>query len=515
MRGERNDWTHKFEGFCYDARTGELSKGGDRTRLSPHLGSLLESLIDHPGELVTREALRARVWPTDTFVDFEHGLTVAMNRLRQALGESSQQPTLIETIPRRGYRWLAVVEKMPRQNPAPRRDPEVGPRASRRRGGAVAYLLLVAVVIAATVGLGLARWRSRLPMDDAGPAARSPGPSTSFASRGTDVPRAAYDAYIKGLLLPSSASPSHWRTKIQYLRLAILRDPRDAAAHAELARAYTLGALFGFAPVREAIRDARSEALEALRIDQRLADAHVAFGDVQLAGWDWAGASSAYERALSLEPGSERALESRARLLTYAGRFDQAVGIWNELRERDPVDPGRALKLATTYIHARRFDEAQAVLQRLGAHDPAAPRVLIARAIASAGKGICADALRDADRAMTGPELEDDEVSYVAAGWVYATCGRRVDARRLLQRGESLTRSATADPISLAALYGALGDRARGLQLIERGVAEGSPVAVLLDVDMMLDTLRPDPRFERLASRVRGNRDAIVAALDR
>jgi DNA-binding winged helix-turn-helix (wHTH) protein/tetratricopeptide (TPR) repeat protein len=515
MPGEPNIWTHKFESFCYDARTGELWKRGDRTRLSPHLGTLLEILIEHPGELVTREALRARVWPTDTFVDFEHGLTVAMNRLRQALGESSQQSALIETIPRRGYRWLAAVEKMPREDPAPRGYLEVGRRASRRRVGAVAHLLLVAAVVAVTVGLGWARWRNRPPMGDAGPAARSLQPSTSFASGGTDVPRAAYDAYVKGLLLPSAASSSHWRTKIQYLRLAILREPRDAAAHAELARVYTLGALFGFAPVREAIRDARSEALEALRIDERLADAHVAFGDVQLAGWDWAGASSEYERALSLEPGSERALESRARLLTYAGRFDRAVGIWKELRERDPVDPGKALNLATAYIHARRFDEAHAALERLGAHNPAAPRVLIARAIASAGKRICADALRDADRAMAGPQLDDDEVSYVAAGWVYATCGQRVNARRLLQRCESLTRSVIADPISLAVLYGALGDRERGLQLIERGVAERSPVAVVLDVDMMLDTLRPDPRFEPLASRVRRNRDAVAAALYR
>jgi DNA-binding winged helix-turn-helix (wHTH) protein/tetratricopeptide (TPR) repeat protein len=490
MRAEQDDWTHKFEDFCYDARTGELSRGGHRTRLSPHLARLLETLIEHPGELVTREVLRARVWPPQTFVDFDRGLTVAMNRLRQALGDRSQQSALIETIPRRGYRWRTTVEKIARELPVPRSDPAAG-RATLRRVVAVVYPVLTAVVITATAGL--AGWQSWFRVDP---------------------PRRA-DMYMKALLLPSAASPSQWHTKIQYLKLAILRDPRDAAAHAELARSYTQGAVFGFAPARDAIGDARSEAFEALRIDKRLADAYVALGDAQLAGWDWAGASSAYERALALEPESERALESRARLLTYAARFDQAIEIWNHVRERDPVDPGSVLKLATTYIHARRFDEANAVLLRLSAHDPAAPRVLIARGIASAGRRSCAEALRDVDDAMTGSQLEDDEVSLVATGWVYATCGRGIDARRLLQRCESLTRSTAADPISLAILHAALGERERALELIERGIAERSPVAVVLDVDMMLDTVRADPRFETLASRVRGNRDAVVAAVER
>ena len=89
----------------------EIRKHGVRVRLSGHAYEILAMLLESPGEILTREQLRARLWPAETFVDFEHGLNTAVKKLRAALGDSPQAPRYIETIPRTGYRFIAPVEE--------------------------------------------------------------------------------------------------------------------------------------------------------------------------------------------------------------------------------------------------------------------------------------------------------------------------------------------------------------------------------------------------------------------
>jgi DNA-binding winged helix-turn-helix (wHTH) protein len=96
-----------------DLRTHELWKDGVRVRLVGQPFVILETLLRDPGKLITREELRSRIWPGDTFVDFDHGLNAAVNKLREALGDSVANPQYIETLPRRGYRFLAKVESLP------------------------------------------------------------------------------------------------------------------------------------------------------------------------------------------------------------------------------------------------------------------------------------------------------------------------------------------------------------------------------------------------------------------
>src|SRR3569833_920202 len=98
-----------FGPFAFDERSGELHKHGVRVRLQRQPHEVLEALISHPGELVSRDDLRQRLWPAATFVDFDHGLNAAMNRLRDALGDSAENSRFIETLPRRGYRFIAPI----------------------------------------------------------------------------------------------------------------------------------------------------------------------------------------------------------------------------------------------------------------------------------------------------------------------------------------------------------------------------------------------------------------------
>lgn len=111
MRIARFDGIARWGGFELDVRTGELRKAKGKTvRLSEQPLRLLVALLERPGELVSREDLRKRLWPNDTFVGFEQAISAAMNRLRQALGDSADNPKFIETLTRRGYRWKTPVQ---------------------------------------------------------------------------------------------------------------------------------------------------------------------------------------------------------------------------------------------------------------------------------------------------------------------------------------------------------------------------------------------------------------------
>ncbi|MGH9863597.1 MAG: winged helix-turn-helix domain-containing protein [Candidatus Acidiferrales bacterium] len=128
----------RFGPFEANLHSGRLRRQGLKLKLPVQSFQVLAMLLEHPGELVSREELSKKLWPDGTFVDFEHGLNAAVNRLREALADSAEQPTYIETLPRRGYQFIAPVEYAP-VTPAQR------PR--RRRGKAVA-LAAAAVLLA-------------------------------------------------------------------------------------------------------------------------------------------------------------------------------------------------------------------------------------------------------------------------------------------------------------------------------------------------------------------------------
>jgi DNA-binding winged helix-turn-helix (wHTH) protein len=102
----------RFDAYHVDLRTGELRKHGRKIRLAGRPFQILALLLEQPGELLTRKELQDRLWSADTFVDFEHGVNAAIQTLRRALCDSHKKPRFIETLPRRGYRFIAAVERI-------------------------------------------------------------------------------------------------------------------------------------------------------------------------------------------------------------------------------------------------------------------------------------------------------------------------------------------------------------------------------------------------------------------
>src|SRR6266566_2541952 len=100
----------RFGAFELDQDAGELRKQGTRMKLQEQPLQMLQVLLQRPGEVVTREELQQKIWPSDTFVDFDHGINNAIKRLREALGDAAETPHYIETLPRRGYRFVGKIE---------------------------------------------------------------------------------------------------------------------------------------------------------------------------------------------------------------------------------------------------------------------------------------------------------------------------------------------------------------------------------------------------------------------
>src|SRR5579862_3660589 len=165
---------YRFDTFTLDVRTGELTRDGKRHLLRAQPLQLLLALLEHPGELVTREALVNRLWPAGTFVDFDRGLNKAVNHLREALGDSADQPRFIETFPRKGYRFIAPVarDEQRDEQPAQETPPQTPPRRTLIRTGwmrnwiiaAAAVIACLGIVLGANVGgirdWATSRWRS-------------------------------------------------------------------------------------------------------------------------------------------------------------------------------------------------------------------------------------------------------------------------------------------------------------------------------------------------------------------
>jgi TolB-like protein/DNA-binding winged helix-turn-helix (wHTH) protein/Tfp pilus assembly protein PilF len=227
----------RFGDFDVDLRTAELLKGGRSVRIQEKPFQVLAMLLERPGDLVTREELRQALWPADTFVDFDVGLNTAIRKLRDALGDSADEPRFIETLPRRGYRFVATVESEPPPDAvdgsAPDRtgtspvqpepaDRPIAPKVARVKGsrrvalalGSVAGVLVVAGALIRFTGawnrVGHPSLRIRsiavLPLDDL-----SGDPSQAYFTDGMTDALITDLAKIGSLRVISRTSSMHYR----------------------------------------------------------------------------------------------------------------------------------------------------------------------------------------------------------------------------------------------------------------------------------------------------------------
>ena len=246
--GPSGEGTRRFGVFELDLRAGELRRQGHKVKLQEQPFRVLTQLLEKPGEVVTREELRNRLWPADTFVDFDHSLNAAIRRLRDALGDTADSPTFVETVARRGYRFLAPVSLGSVNGNGSGEtlaivSPPVSPSIPRHRWWIITSIVgLVLVILGLVLGFFLAPHQpaparvTRLtanPVDDAVRAATiSPdGRYLAFSDEGGFYLRFIDTGETHSLSLPPDLRPASlsWFPDSVHLIVAMIEGGRNSS----------------------------------------------------------------------------------------------------------------------------------------------------------------------------------------------------------------------------------------------------------------------------------------------
>lgn len=450
----------RFSGFELDLERGELRRGGRRVPLAQQPFRALALLATRAGQVVTRDELRAALWPDGTHVDFERGINFCVNQVRTALRDPARASHFVETLPRVGYRFVAAVHGVEAARPA---APAIAP-PSRRPWWAVAAV----VVLAGAASSGV---RPPTPVPPHDPTAQAD--------------------YVRGLALLQQPDAAAWERASDVLASAAALEPDHADAQAALARALLGLADTGRRSSADVMAGARRAALAALRTDPRLADAWVSLALVRLRfDWDW-GAAADLDRAVALAPDLARAHRARAALFSARGDHDAAIRAATRAAELEPVCPTLRGDLGWYYYAARRFPEAAEQWRlSVAAQGDAGPRDRLVDAYRHQRR--TEDAWREASAVLRGAGVPAADVDALARGGAEA-------AVRGFLAGSARFQAGRAPLERLAALHAAAGDDARAEDLLRRAADERSPgLLASLGVDPDFDRLRGRPAYEEL-----------------
>lgn len=313
---------------------------------------------------------------------------------------------------------------------------------------------------------------------------------------------AAYDAYLAARHLLDQLTPETARRAIAYLTWAIHLDPNFGLAHAALGQAHLRrSGVDGVAP-RVAVPLARTAALRAMVLDSTLAEPHVLLGSIQF-GYDrdWRGAEEEFRRAVALEPDNPDVYPPYARFLLAMGRSGEAAEASRRALQLSPAAPRLLEQLGWHHLHTRQYPPAREALWRAVALDSSAWRPRFQLALVEQALGNFGEAATH----LEGPLRRAPERSELQAalGQIYAASGRSADARTILVQLLDASRQRYVSPYVIATLQAALGQRRQAFASLDRAVAERSELIGYLRIDPRVDSLRTDPRFDRLLRRVR------------
>jgi TolB-like protein/tetratricopeptide (TPR) repeat protein/predicted Ser/Thr protein kinase len=327
---------------------------------------------------------------------------------------------------------------------------------------------------------------------------RLPAEEKDGASRRVTENDEAYRLYLQGRYHWERRTDEAIRRSLELYKRALGQDPGFALAYAGLADSWVA---LSTTPPRESRPQAKSAALQALQLDDSLAEAHTALAMIKFVfDWDFAGAETSFKRALQLDPTHATAHHWYGLLLMSLGRFGDARGELGSAQEQDPLSLIIPTNLARVELFARNDALAIARLRRVLAVDPGFHWAHGFLSVALCRTGSMADAAAEAEQASAKDDAADGAVW---KGYAYARAGRRADALRVAREMESRAARAYVPPFRVGVVHAALGDRDRALAWFEKAFADRSPWLAYAKYDPMLDdALRADRRFQDLMRRV-------------
>lgn len=488
--------TYRFDGWTLHPDSGELVRDGKSQRLTQQPLRILLELLGNPGRVITRERLVEVLWPKGV-VDYDNGLNVAVRKLRLALGDESETPRYIETLPRIGYRFVGRIDA---PEPAPRMTATSTMPATSRwnrsqwtlAGGIVGGLALAVIWLNQAIRSPLA--------DSDNPAVTSPAiaPASTTApivARRTTSVR-AYEHYLQGIFHRSRRDVDGTPQAITELKAAIAEDPEYAEAWAGLSDTY-IGAAIGHSiPASQAFEQSLAAARRSVELDPGLAETHTALGQIHMFYQrDYAAAEAAFAQARAANERYARLWHHLAMLRGFQGRPDEALAAVRRARELEPMTLLYSANHALVLYHARRFDEAIDLVRGLLVAQPGLnqSRSLLIRALVAQGK--VAEALAELPRlAAHNPNRSD-------AALVYAHAGQPDKARAEIESIENMSAAGFGVGYELAVVHAALGDMQAGCRALDLAWRDSSPFLGWMRLDPRMDPLREQPCFAQILAR--------------
>ena len=476
--------TLAFGGFELDTATEELRREGRLVPLQPQPLKLLAALAARPGELVTRAELQKLLWGEFTEVDVEHGLNFCIAQIRAALGDAGGADGLVETLPRRGYRFQPPAPPVsaathPRSAMVPlvtEQDAPPRPRSTLGRGRRPVLAALGLLALGA-LGVSLA-------------GRRGAGPSPEAHAAAEEAVRQARALRLQGDRVAVKQS-------IAAFERALLLAPDLPGLRAELAATYldsAQGDLWG----KEAMEKAKAMAVQALKADPNSSIAETTLGMVRLQlDWAWDDARRHLERGVALEPSRAEARTAQAMYLSASGAPQEAVRVLEPVAGQGSSTVVRS-KLAWHLSAADRDPEAVELLRSViqEAPDQPWPRTQLVSALFRLGRDD--EAFAEVKALLGVYQAPPHRVAKVTGLPPHAAVVEFFRGRAVNQ-ASGADSGAAVDPCEVAMLYEQAGEREQALAWLERGAREKSRwLLPLATADPAFNGLRNEPRYRAL-----------------
>ena len=520
----------RFGVFEADMRSGELRKNGSKIKIQDLPFRALKLFLTHPTEVLSRELFRQTLWPEGVFVDFDHGISSAINRLRDALGDSAENPIFIETVERRGYRWIAPIQVAPVHISAPAYIPvaisipvpapipvqapvnpvPVAVRSVKDKPAVWGQQTLwVAervgwMLVFPTLALILVAW-SFQPFFRAAKAAPRKLPALAppaDASR-RSASAEAEQFYLKGRFYWQKRTPDGLNKAVDAFTQSIIRDANYAPAYVGLADCYNLLREYTLMPANEAYPRALAAARKAVALDDQSSEAHASLAFALFYGnWDTANAEREFRRAIELNPNNAVAHHWYA---TFLASTDRRVESLVEIGRAQTLDPESKAILADKgdlLWTAGRREEGIALLKQLEATEPdfISPHRYLKNAYY-----VAADYANFLDEWKKEATLMRDPTTLKlidAAERGYSSGGAQSMLRNELALQQRMYERGVLSPYALAETNSLLGNKQEAFRYLQIAYDRHDDSTVQVESDPDFNNLHNEPAYKYLVARL-------------
>jgi eukaryotic-like serine/threonine-protein kinase len=319
-----------------------------------------------------------------------------------------------------------------------------------------------------------------------------------LGKRYTENPE-AFQNYVKGRYYWYKETEAGWKKAEEYFRHAIAVDPAYALAYAGLADTYLNYSGRSLSP-REAISKARKAAQDSVDLDDHLAEAHIALGNILYTyDWDWPAAEKEFKRAIELNPSLALAYDAYFSFLVLMGRTEEAERAMRKAVDLDPLTAFIAIDAAWQDFYTRQFDQAIHKANQVLEIDPSYSNGHWILGAARVQKGQYAQALAAFQKLR---QLDDSPLTLAWVAYGNGMTGDKETATKLLDELTAIAKQRYVDPAAFAVVHFGLGDKVQAIQWLEKAQAERSGMVVWLKVDPVFDSLRGEARFVELLKKI-------------